>query len=448
LPRQVVLVDAKARAVIPREDPVPNDPAVAYALGFTWLSAGRSNDALRAFHAVIVALLATNTDGKRHDKLSVEQGLTSPIALGGEKVAVGSEGGVLIASAATGRFERLLQIPDVYSLESLGSGLVAALTTDGAVLLDPGSATIVERIPHAQNVTGRKTTFAVYGLGDTGVFIDLWDAPTRSRTRTLTEASLAALMMVELHDDARSIAGRDGDHGFVWDLATGAVVVKFNSHMGANAMPAFSADGRFIAYGTANLEKWPTVGTTFLHDTKQHKVVATSHASHYPSGFAFGGKWLAVGDLRKACLLTVPQMSLVACSAEVRPSAGVDDDLQDTQPTFVDAAHALVIATSDGSVLVASVPSMATVWKGRASLSAAADGTGYLVDTDNHELWSLGQSGVPVRVRTLEEDESAEHLRETHPHAAAEAEVFARVGAASCHVGRWVFPVAACTAAR
>jgi hypothetical protein len=145
-------------------------------------------------------------------------------------------------------------------------------------------------------------------------------------------------------------------------------------------------------------------------------------------------------------LVRVPQMSLVGCSAEVRPNMGPDDDLQDVRPVFVDP-HTLAIPTSDGSMLVCAVPSLATVWKGRAQLATARDGTSYLVDTDGHELLSINASGV-AHVRALTEDESFDRLRETHPGEADDTAAIVRVSNASCHVGVWLFPAAACAQAR
>ena len=92
------------------------------------------------------------------------------------------------------------------------------------------------------------------------------------------------------------------------------------------------------------------------------------------------------------------------------------EGFDDTEATFVQSASALVIETSDGSgfVLVAKVPSMSTMWKGRAHL--VTDGTvSYLVDVNNHELLTIGKGGVPVHTRTLGDEETVETLRETHP---------------------------------
>jgi hypothetical protein len=440
-PHRVALAEAETRDAGPKEEPVPDDAAAAYILGFTWSSAGRSRDSLRAFHSAIASLLKHGAPCKRRDTLRIEQGLASTLARGGDKIVVGSEVGVVIANVS-GKLERLVPIQSVYALESVGDGLVVALTPDDAALLDPSTATIIERIPHGQGVRQAKTLFAVWGASDGGGFIELWDEPSHKRKRTLTDASMQSFMAVDIADDARAVVGRGGNDGVIWDVATGGVILRFTSLLGVP--PAFSSDGRFIAYGSADFEHSPIVGTTFLYDRSQHKVIATSHASHYPSGFAFGAKWLAVGDLRRACLLTLPQMSLIKCSAEVRPHMGPDDDLQDAHPTFVDSARAVVIETSDGSTLVAAVPTMSTLWKGRATLSVAADGTAYLVDADNRELLEVGAGSLPVRVREMEEGESAEQLRETHPREAADAEAYARVVAASCHVGGWVFPIAAC----
>jgi len=444
-PEHVVLAPRAEHYTTPAaEEPIPDDPTAAYTLGFAWIHAGRSRDALRAFHRVIEFALSANTT-KPRTPVRVEPGLTSSAALEGDKIAVQSEVGVVIASASTGALERLLPIPGVYEVDAMRGGIVAAMTTEGATLVSVQSAAIVANIPHAQAVRRAASSFAVYGTDDTGAFIELWDVSTHKRMRTLRDPSLQALMAVDFADGDRSIVASEGDHGLVWDVATGAVVLAFTAGVpGVSSLPGFSSDGRFIAYGSADMSKAPVVGTTFLFDRKQRRVVATSHASRMPCGFAFGDNWLAVGDMRKACLLNVPQMTRVGCSADVRPSVGPDDDLQDAHPTFVDSSHALAIQTSDSSVLVVKVPSMTTTWKGRASLAVSQSGTAYLFDVDNHELLSIGAGGVAAHIRPLAEEESVDNLRELHPHYAEDGAAYGRVVASTCHVGAWVFPSAAC----
>src|SRR6185312_12409399 len=130
-----------------------------------------------------------------------------------------------------------------------------------------------------------------------------------------------------------------------------------------------------------------------------------------------------VGDLRMGCLLEAPSMRRVACSQEVRPHYGTDDDLQETTPTIVASGSAVALQTGDGSMLVARIPSMATLWKGRLRFE-----DGKLVDADGSgTVWTFGPDGVPVLAQPLPSDGSS------------------NVSIPACRVGTWIFPAAACT---
>ncbi len=444
----VVVLQPVTQHPTPPAASIPDDPAQAYALGYTWWHEGRNEDALRAFRSVIATLVARSAIGKRPgDKLRVEPGLATESVRDGDRVVVQTEGGLLLASSATGALERFVPLPTAVSLIALGGGLVAVATNEDEVLLDAASGETVERVAHAQAVTPGKAYFTVQGSNDSGVFVELWDAGKRKRLRTLGDPTLQNVMSVAFSGDETAVVAGDGSQGVVWEAATGERVGAFPGISGAISLPGFSPDGRFIAYGSVDFEKNPQVGTTFLLDRKTRKVVATSHASHYPSGYAFSKDQLAVGDLRRACLLRVPQMTLVACSPEVRPNMGPDDDLQDAHPTFVADARALAVETSDGSMLVAKVPSLATSWKGRAHLQLAPDHTAYLVDSENHDLLAVAPSGIPAHVRAIAEEENPDLLRETHPWQEDANRAIGHVSSMACHAGYWVFPAGACNAA-
>lgn len=442
-----VIVPRVAQSAAPLGDPVPTNPASAYSLGWTWWRAGRKLDALRAFHVALDAALAEPTRGRHAPRPKVEAGTTSDMQREGDRVVVTTRNGVLLADAKRGALERFVSIPGVYMLSPVGGGLVGASSSDELSLVDVASGDVVQRVKRVQDVRSvSDSTFTLSGIDDGGGFVELWDRASRKRLHAFHDAALQMITTVALSPDGRLLAACGG-RCTVWDVDSGAKLLGFDHNPTVNGPPAFSHDGRFIAYGTTDFDRQPVVGTTFLYDRKARKVVAQSHVSQMPTGFAFANEWLAVGDLRRGCLLRVPSLARIACSAEVRPHAGPDDNLQETSPFFVASASALALETGDGSMLLARTPSMTTAWKGRARL-AIAGGATYLVDTDDHALFTVGPGGATTRARDLDESETIESLREAHPEKSADADAFTRVTAASCHVGDWVFPAPACAGAR
>jgi len=439
-----VTVPRVARPAAPAQDPVPTDPPAAYALGWSWWRAGRKLDAERAFHVVLDAALAEPPRAPHAPRAKLEAGSASEMRREGDSVAVIARNGVVLAAAKTGALERFVPMVGVYTLSTVGGGLVGASSSAEIALVDVASGDVVQRVPRVEDVRSVSAgAFTLAGVDDSGGFVELWDRASRKRLRAFRDPGLQMILSVQLSPDGRLLAACGG-RCFVWDVDSGDALVAFDHNPTVNGPPAFSSDGRFVAYGTTNFERDPIVGTTFLYDRKARKVVARSHVSQMPTGFAFAGAWLAVGDLRRGCLLRVPSLARIACSAEVRPNAGVDDDLQETSPTFVASASALALETGDGSLLLARTPSMTTAWKGRARLTTAGD-SAYLVDVDDRTLFAVGPGGATRRVRELDEQETLDGLRETHPDRTGDADAFARVLAASCHVGDWVFPASACS---
>jgi hypothetical protein len=416
---------------------IPADSAAAYALGLEWWSAGRTDDAFRAFHTIIEKLV---WHGKQH----IEPGAGGDVMRVRERVLIPTEGGVLLASATTGKIERFMPLGEYVQLTKLGSSLVGVTSGDDIALLDVDRSVVVDRIAQVSMIARGTNVFVAYGNQTDGPHVEVWSPNALTRLYSLRDVSpVESVSMVTFSAGDRYLVVLDMGHGAVFDAATGDRVVSYEEAGGRPMSPGVSEDGRLLAYGHVDLSASQPVGNSYLYDTQARKVIAMSHAVPYPCSYSFGGKYLAVGDLRRACLLAVPSMKLVACSAEVRPKGSVDDDLQDAYGSFIQSASALVIETSDGSALVAKVPSMATIWKGRAHFDT--DGvTSYLVDVDNHDLLTIGPGGVPVRARTLAEDESPETLRETHPRNLDDDAAITRASKAVCHVGTWVFPLVAC----
>jgi hypothetical protein len=404
---------------------IPSDVPSAYALGWTWWRDGRKSEALRAFR-VAIAALELHGDEAHHQKrpLHAERAtLTFPTS-DGDHVATLTEGGLLVADAKKRAFDAFVAMPNAYQVDVVGTDFVAVTRPDEVALFDVAHASIVERVA-MQNAGMRrgKSKFVVQG-SDQGVRVDVWDPARREKIRTLHDPKLEYAAFVELALDDRVVVAT-GQTVDVWDVATGEKLLDFTGVPALPNVPGFSGDGKYIAYGAVDFDKSPIVGTTSLFDRKTHTVIATSHASHYPSGFAFHDKWLAVGDLRRACLLAVPRMTQLACSSEIRPSAGVDDDLQETTPTFIDSGRELVLTTGDGSTMIVRPPTMTPIWRGRAKLTIGSDGATYLVDSDeNGEVYAIGADGLPTRISALP----------VEPTRSIE----------SCRVGSWMFPADAC----
>ncbi|HEY1954477.1 MAG TPA: hypothetical protein VGH28_02675 [Polyangiaceae bacterium] len=420
-----VALPVAPRAATPDVLEIPREPGAAYAAGWTWWLAGKREDALRAFRYVVGTLLVNGDPNPRRRTripLTIVMSEVGRDKDAGDRTVAITETGVLLGDVRKHAFDRFVELPDAYQADVAAPGLVAITTTSEIALVDMTSGAIVARLATENGVVVArgKSRFFLYGSagGFTG---EVWDAATRARLRTFHDSSVQTLMFAGLSEDESAVfAG--GQNVSVWDVATGDEILSYAGAPLVARGPGFSRDGRFVAYGTIDFDHTPRIGTTHLFDRRAKRVVATSHASSFPSGFAFAGKWLAVGDLRKGCLLEAPQLRRVACSAEVRPSAGIDDDLQDTMPTFVAGDSALALATSDGSLLIARVPSMMTIWKGRARFEGA-----HLVDSDGSGAsWTLGKDGVPVRDPPATENAPEPTIR-------------------ACVIGSWLFPPLACS---
>jgi len=304
------------------------------------------------------------------------------------------------------------------------------------VVVDTDAGVVLEKVEHALNPVQGGAHIALGGTDAQGGFVELWDIPTRARTHRLVDPALPSVAVVAFGDDDRVVfAHETGPSGVAWDAATGARILAYPTPPALPSVPGLSPDGRWAAYGT--------VGTTFLFDRKAGKVVATSNAIHVPSSFAFFGQSLAVGDSHHACLFAIPQMTKTACTAEIRPAWGVNDLHQMTTVAFAAGGAALVATSGDAMTLVASVPTMKTIWSGRAYLSQSKTAA-WLVDLEHHMVLSIGAGGLVSPVRALDEMESIWTLRETHPEVAVENAALARLAKTTCHVDTWVFPAVIC----
>ena len=377
---------------------------------------------------------------------TIEAGAGRPAVVAGDRIAVETEGAVLVMKP-TGDLERVVAVPNPYALYALGGSLVAVASQDLLRVIDTTTGAVLDGVESSFMPATGKTLAAILGRVQANdvELIDVWDVQARKRKVRIQHTSSSA-MTLSLADGERVVVGSGSGGGSAWSTATGEHLFDFPGSSGTMASLALSTDGHYAAWGGADFDKSPPVGTTTLFDRQAKKVIATSHVSHYPTGFAFApnGKWLAAGDLRKACLLTVPRLSLVACSAEVRPHAGFDDDLQDAWSTFVAASTAVVIVTGDGSALVASSthhdddlerPRRGVRRRRRLGVPRRHRQSRSLRDWTQRRVERTQARRISSRPR---------RCPETHPTEAAHAALLDRLDAVTCHVGDRVFPLAAC----
>ena len=268
---QRVVLDPVASEAGALPPAIPDDLAVAYALGFEWWQANRSHDALRAFHTVI--------DKLSHGKEHVEAGADAGWMRVRDHVITRTEGGVLLASASSGRLERFLPVGKYAQPTKLGAAFVGLQVLDAVALLDADRAVVTERIEHASTLVRGTSLFAVYG----GPHLEVWSLAGPKRLFTVHDTSpVTSVSLVTFTGGERYVVGLDGIHGVVVDVATGERIVSYETNERVSATnPGVAADGYLLAYGH--------VGNTYLFDEQTRKVIGMSHVVKDPRSYAFGG---------------------------------------------------------------------------------------------------------------------------------------------------------------
>ena len=167
------------------------------------------------------------------------------------------------------------------------------------------------------------------------------------------------------------------------------------------------------------------------------------------TAFSRDGRWLAVGDLRRACLFALPSLRLVARTPFIRPRWPVDDDLQNLSALeFLEGDTVLFVRTSDGSAGLARIPQGTFFWKGRGELRAGATpGTHAVLDQADGQIIVAIGPGQQARAGAL--DAAERELGAPIKGLAADPSVADQAMRKElqtfvCQIGPWLFPLPAC----
>jgi WD40 repeat protein len=283
-----------------------------------------------------------------------------------------------------------------------------------------------------------------------GASLHVWDTRTRTESRVVPSAigELTELTWIDPGKllVASGLRGDDVAHE-LFDLATGKCLLAYQGWPDTGG-PAASPDGKWLAYGVVKLQGSDFRGKTTLVERSSGRAVATSSACRYPTSVAFSStsRRLAVGDLRRACVLDVPSLRLVARTGQARGNAGAEDDLQATTVGFAARDSMITVRTADGSLGLYRSNGR-TIWAGRGEAHAGSSDTLHVVDEDRSRLWSISPQ-FTVTERALSEAERAGSVPVTEigqtPWSDGGAALAALVRSQVCHVGPWLVPRAAC----
>jgi hypothetical protein len=233
-----------------------------------------------------------------------------------------------------------------------------------------------------------------------------------------------------------------GMPGALFDAEDGRVVARFGGP-GAITQPAFSADGKLVAVTSPGVG---APGLVELLDRRGKRLASASCGFTANAGFSSNGRWLVVGDLRRACLFELPKLRLLARSAEIRPFAGPDDDLQELQQLqFIAGDRIVFLRTGDGSAALAGAGGLSIFWRGRGEL-VDADEPGILAVIDREDKGEVARVDPRGKVitRPLREDEKAWDAPVDGVATPREKVLESLLSARFCHIGDRSFPIEAC----
>ncbi len=366
----------------------------------------------------------------------------------GALIAFGVEVGVVILDGKTGEPRGFFAQPKTFSVEIVpGTHIVAISAESGShSLIDADTMTVLLRFATQNSIALGRQRIAY--LGTTAAHV--WDATIRRVIRSVPIDPDFPSWEVTLSRDGSVLTVR-GDPHTSYDVDSGVSIGRFGGvftpgpERSGNGRWAVVSDESFDAAGNRASETW-------LVDLETKKTVARSHACDFPTEHAFSddGKLVAVGDLRRACVLRVPQLTLVARTGFVRKQGFIDDDLQDISGLwFSDSGRRLAMTTSDGSFGLFRVKTGRSVFLGRGRpVFSLTSSDILLVDPNENRLITL-DDGFQKAARTLSEDESYGNapipeipVGADFDNDNARANEMARRQV--CHVGPWLLPKSDC----
>lgn len=434
----------EAAPAVLRPDGVPGALKKAYEL---WAS-DRRQEALTMMREAI-AVLERPAPARKSERRRMGTNATYLASDDGVWLAAGTAAGVVMIDRKTGTPIGLLDAGAAgfpgFSTFVPGTTLLAVHDSEELVVFDVPTRANVARLGAVEGTAAALDVLVYASAGAGGpATLHVWDAENRIEARSF-DTKLDAVSDLEWLVPGELLVARGSGSQELFDVAAGESLGDYGGAWDTG-IPAASPDGAWIARSEGEIDDTGAHGKTMLLARATRTVVATSGACSYPTSVAFSssGSLLAVGDLRRACILRVPSLRLVARTGEVRPSEGADDDLQNTTVAFHAADSLLEVTTADGSVSLFDARGRA-LWSGRGQTYPGDAERVYVVDRDRALLWTVSARKIQSRKLTTDEVEERTPLPELGPTSVIEeARAMERANSALCQVGPWVFPRAAC----
>jgi hypothetical protein len=438
-----------APALLLTRDHVPSTVQAAYA---DW-TAGRKEQALAKMKAVIAALEAPIPP----QSLWVPAPKSPKREMGWSGRVLRSDDGAWLATLASegvvlldGKTAELRGLVDQKGYDTWfveGTSLLAVVAPKEMSIFDVVTRQPIARVPATGTHLQAPGCLVYAEPGDpAGAFLHVWNTRTRTESRVV-ESKIEDLGELTWLDPGRLLVASGSQAHELFDLTTGKRLLAYRGGDDTD-VPTASPDGKWFAFAVVNVQGSGFHGKTTLVDRSSGRVVATSGACPYPTSVAFSStsRRLAVGDLRRACVLDIPSLRLVARTGEVRKHMGPEDDLQATAVSFVARDSVITVRTADGTLGLYR-PNGGKIWTGRGEVLAGPSDTLQVVAEDRSRLWSISP-GLVVSERALSEAEAAGLVPSAAigktPSPDDGKAIKALVDRQLCHIGPWLFPRAAC----
>jgi hypothetical protein len=418
--------------------PDPADPATLDEAWRLWF-AGRREPALARFRAVRRHLESREPRGDAGAPKGPEPGAAAPGSDARNAIVFAT--GAEMISCDRGGTPRARVTPGGQPSASPSSPAVLLERDGHAHALDAATLEMLTEVPTASGIPpalGEDAIAWFEAAGDDATRARVFDLATRKERWVSEPASGVHPTWIGLES---GFVVAPGMAGALWDASTGRLVARYGGG-GAITRPAFSADGKLVAVTTPGILK---PGLVTLLDRRGKRLASASCGFTANAGFSANGRWLVVGDLRRACLFELPKLRLLAKSRELRPFAGPDDDLQELQQIeFVAEDQWIFLRTGDGTAAVAQVGGLSIMWKGRGELEPGTiPGEHFVLDRDDTgELVHIERNRLVTRQLTEAEKQWDAPVDGMPPRRQQIVETL--LSARLCHVGERSFPIEAC----
>jgi WD40 repeat protein len=211
----------------------------------------------------------------KHQVIDAGQSYTVAFSPDGRTLATGRSSGLSLWDAETGR-SRTRELP-----YDRGHGWHLAFSPDGKLLAGASGTVrlwdaaslrelaLHQSTTHASNCLAFSPDGATLATGHHlridgpgGRFVRLWDVATRKERGTLGDVLTGTIDALAFSPDGRLLAACAAPTLWVWEAASGAVVVRHKISDQHYKDVAFSPDGRFLAFARndATVRFWDTGG--------------------------------------------------------------------------------------------------------------------------------------------------------------------------------------------